>query len=92
MLRGIQAVYVAALVVVPCMLVHALDNGLAKTPPMGWRSWNCYHGDVSDVQIRATIDAVTQKTRSVDGIPHSLVDLGFVHVGIDDGWQACGTG
>ena len=20
-----------------------LDNGLALTPPMGWRSWNCYH-------------------------------------------------
>jgi hypothetical protein len=38
------------------------------------------------------VDAVTAKSRSVDGTPTSLVDLGFVHVGIDDGWQACGTG
>lgn len=70
----------------------ALDNGLAKTPPMGWRSWNCYHGDVNDTVIRATVDAVAAKSRSVNGKMMSLVDLGFVHVGVDDGWQACGMG
>ena len=25
----------------------ALDNGLALTPPMGWRSWNCDHLEVT---------------------------------------------
>ena len=37
------------------LLLHssaALDNGLALTPPMGWRSWNCYHGDVSEDKIK----------------------------------------
>ena len=28
----------------------------------------------------------------VDGKPTSLVDLGFVDAGIDDGWQACYSG
>ena len=58
----------------------------------GAGSWNCYHGDVDDKSMRATIDAITDRSRTVDGKPTSLADLGFVHVGIDDGWQACGTG
>ena len=86
----IASVTIGALAAV--QLVHALDNGLAVTPPMGWRSWNCYHGDVTDSKIRSTIDAITAKTRMVDGVAHSLADLGYQHVGIDDGWQACGTG
>lgn len=74
----------AALLVGPA---SALDNGLALTPPMGWRSWNCYHGDVSQAKIEATIDAITDKSRGT-----SLAELGFKDVGVDDGWQACGTG
>ena len=69
----------------------ALDNGLALHPPMGWRSWNCYHGDVKDADIRATIDVMVGK-RLVDGKAASLADMGYFHVGVDDGWQACGTG
>ena len=26
----------------PAYYVEALNNGLAKTPPMGWNSWNCF--------------------------------------------------
>ena len=26
------------------------------------------------------------------GAPTSLVQLGFDHIGLDDGWQACGQG
>lgn len=26
--------------------VYAIDNGLGITPPMGWRSWNCFGGNV----------------------------------------------
>lgn len=70
----------------------SLDNGMAKTPPMGWRSWNCYHGDVSAAKVEATIDAITDKSRKVGGVPTSLADLGYRHVGVDDGWQACKTG
>lgn len=61
---------------------------LAAACSMGWRSWNCYHGDVSQAKIEATIDAVVKKRAG--GV--SLLDLGFSDVGVDDGWQACGTG
>ena len=63
----------------------SLDNGLALTPPMGWRSWNCYHGDVSAAKIQATIDAITARTRPVAGASghKSLADLGYLHVGVE---------
>ena len=72
--------------------VGALVDGLARTPPMGWRSWNCYHGGVTDAAIRATIDAITSRHRRVDGEWASLADLGYARVGIDDGWQLCHAG
>jgi len=58
----------------------------------GWRSWNCYHGDVNEALIRATVDAVTSRKRQVDGRPTSLLDCGYDHVGVDDGWQECNAG
>ena len=27
---------------------RAMDNGLARTPPMGWSSWNAYGGHQTD--------------------------------------------
>eukprot|EP01047_Picozoa_sp_COSAG01_P002314 COSAG01_NODE_60_length_29981_cov_23.262533_39_plen_190_part_00 len=48
---------------------------------------NCDQGDVDDAKIRATIDAITDSSRGT-----SLLKLGFRDVGVDDGWQACGTG
>lgn len=72
--------------------VWAIDNGLGITPPMGWRSWNCYQGEVTDAKIRMTIDAAVARTRKVDGKLVSLLDVGYSHIGVDDGWQACDTG
>jgi len=70
----------------------AMDNGLAVTPPMGWRSWNCFQGDVSQSKMMTVLNAFLNKTLSVDGTPTSLFDLGYEHVGIDDGWQLCNSG
>jgi hypothetical protein len=42
--------------------------------------------------MRAVVDAMVDKSRSVNGKPTSLVDLGYITVGLDDNWQACGTG
>eukprot|EP00041_Stephanoeca_diplocostata_P026427 m.712695 g.712695 ORF g.712695 m.712695 type:complete len:436 (+) comp22965_c0_seq2:114-1421(+) len=75
------------------MQPSALENGLARTPPRGWRSWNCDHGDVNDTAIRKVIDAMVSRKRVIhDGSSMTLFDLGFTHVGVDDGWQACETG
>ena len=72
--------------------LRALNNGLARSPPLGWRPWNCYLGDVYSERLRDVIDAVVDRSRAVNGVPTSLADLGFGDVGVDDGWQACGTG
>lgn len=62
------------------------------SPPMGWRSWNCFGGDIDDQKMRNIIEAMVSKKRLVDGVNTSLLDLGYQHCGIDDGWQMCGAG
>jgi alpha-galactosidase len=55
-----------------------VGDDLALTPPMGWSSWNCFLG------------GITQK--KILGIAHGLVDAhlndhGFVYINTDDCWQ-----
>ncbi len=54
------------------------DDGLARTPPMGWNSWNCFHLDISDAMIREIADAMVES---------GMRDAGYVYLNIDDGWQ-----
>ncbi len=56
----------------------ALDNGVARTPPMGWNSWNHFGCDVSAQLIRETADAM---------VTSGLRDAGYQFVVIDDCWQ-----
>jgi alpha-galactosidase len=56
----------------------ALDDGLARTPPMGWNSWNHFACDVSAQLIRETADAM---------VASGLRDAGYQYVVIDDCWQ-----
>jgi alpha-galactosidase len=90
------------LLVIFALCVNSLEDGLANTPPMGYRTWNSYNRNVNqtlmhdiakfltrqlDVHITGTTttpSAVTQAT--------TLRDLGYVHVGLDDNWQACKAG
>ena len=55
-----------------------LDNGLARTPPMGWNSWNHFGCDVSARLIRETADAM---------VASGMRDAGYRYVVIDDCWQ-----
>lgn len=54
------------------------DGGMARTPPMGWNSWNHFKGAVDDATIRGVADAMTS-----DG----MRDAGYVYVNIDDTWE-----
>ncbi len=56
----------------------ALDNGLARTPPMGWNSWNKFGCDVSEKLIKETADAM---------VASGMKDAGYEFVIIDDCWQ-----
>ena len=58
--------------------LSALDNGLARTPPMGWNSWNKFGCNVSESLIREMTDAM---------VTSGLKDAGFQYVVIDDCWQ-----
>jgi alpha-galactosidase len=64
----------------PCTLAAQAKplEGLAKTPPMGWNSWNKFACDVSDQLIRATADAM---------VASGMKDAGYQYVVIDDCWQ-----
>ncbi len=53
-------------------------NGLAKTPPMGWNSWNKFKNKVTDQLIRETADAMAR---------NGMKDAGYVYINIDDTWQ-----
>ncbi|EDQ90448.1 uncharacterized protein MONBRDRAFT_3278, partial [Monosiga brevicollis MX1] len=66
--------------------------GQAKTPAMGWRSWNCYHADIDQGKMESVMAAMVNRSRLVVGQPTSLHDLGYQDVGLDDNWQACGAG
>ena len=70
----------------------AIDNGLGLLPPMGWRSWNCFHANVDQAKMEGIMDAMVDRSRLVDGKPTSLLDLGYDNCGLDDNWQACGAG
>ena len=56
---------------------------------MGWRSWNAFVRHVSDAKMRRAIDAIVSRGRLVDGQPTSLLDLGYINVGLDGGWPNC---
>jgi alpha-galactosidase len=54
------------------------DNGLARTPPMGWNSWNKFAVNIDDKTVREIADAL---------VSSGLRDAGYVYINIDDGWQ-----
>ncbi|HEX6808438.1 MAG TPA: glycoside hydrolase family 27 protein [Gemmatimonadaceae bacterium] len=56
----------------------APDNGLARTPPMGWNSWNHFSCNVNEQTIRETANAM---------VVTGMRDAGYRYVVIDDCWQ-----
>jgi alpha-galactosidase len=59
-------------------LVDVPDNGLARTPPMGWNSWNKFAGKVDDASVRAMADAM---------VSSGMSKAGYVYINIDDTWE-----
>jgi hypothetical protein len=54
------------------------DNGLARTPPMGWNSWNKFAGRVDDAGVRGMADAMAT---------NGMKDAGYQYINIDDTWE-----
>ncbi|KAF0096036.1 MAG: alpha-galactosidase [Puniceicoccaceae bacterium 5H] len=48
------------------------------TPPMGWNSWNCWGGAVSEDRVLRAAEAIVEL---------GLDRYGWSYVNVDDGWQ-----
>lgn len=63
----------------PLVQLHDVrDNGLARTPPMGWNSWNKFAGKVNDAVVRSMADAM---------VSSGMSKAGYTYINIDDTWQ-----
>ena len=58
--------------------VLGTSNGLAKTPPMGWNSWNKFACNVNETVVRGAADAMASS---------GMRDAGYSYIVIDDCWQ-----
>lgn len=69
--------------------VIALENGLARTPPMGWMHWEQFRCEVDCVKNPKTC---ISESLFVDMIDHVAADgwleYGYEYVDIDDCWMA----
>jgi alpha-galactosidase len=68
---------VAVQVVAATAPAQALNNGLAKTPPMGFNDWNAFGCNVDEQLIKQTADFF---------VTSGLKDAGYTYVNIDDCW------
>jgi len=59
-------------------IIELPPNGLAKTPPMGWNSWNHFGCNIDDAIVRSIADAM---------VKNGLAAAGYKYINIDDGWQ-----
>jgi alpha-galactosidase len=51
---------------------------IALTPPMGWNSWNCFAGAVSEDKVKRAADAMVRS---------GLINHGWTYINVDDYWQ-----
>ena len=51
---------------------------IALTPPMGWNSWNCFAGAVSEAHVKSAADAMVKS---------GLINHGWTYINVDDYWQ-----
>ena len=63
----------------PLPTLHKVaNNGLARTPPMGWNSWNKFAGRVDDAAVRGVADAMAT---------NGMKEAGYQYINVDDTWE-----
>lgn len=55
------------------------ENGVAKTPPMGWSSWNTFRNHIDQDLIYETAEAMKNS---------GLAEAGYKYINLDDCWQS----
>ncbi|KAM0927704.1 hypothetical protein ACQ4PT_002711 [Festuca glaucescens] len=59
-----------------------VDNWLARTPQMGWNSWNHFGCDINETVIRSTVDAL---------VSSGLANAGYTYVNLGRGYMDVAT-
>lgn len=54
-------------------------EGLAKTPPMGWNSWNTFEVNINEELVKQTADIM---------VSSGMREVGYTYIVLDDGWMA----
>ena len=63
---------------------NALNNGVGRTPPLGWNTWktcgeeSCGHDICNEAEIKSVAMAMIQ---------NGMQDLGYNYVNLDDCWH-----
>jgi alpha-galactosidase len=65
-------------VLLPSRAAHALANGQAMVPPMGWNSWNKFQCGITDTIVKQAAD---------DMVSSGMKAAGYQYIVIDDCWQ-----
>jgi alpha-galactosidase len=55
-----------------------VGDRIALTPPMGWNSWNCFAGAVTEERVKSAADAMVKS---------GLINHGWAYINVDDYWQ-----
>ena len=58
--------------------VFAHPDSLVLTPPLGWNSWNVFHENINENQIKEVADAM---------VSSGLKDAGYIFLNLDDNWM-----
>jgi alpha-galactosidase len=69
----------AVLLLLAASPADALDNGLARRPPMGWNSWYSYRCHVTEQGVMANAHAL---------VDSGLAARGYRYVNVDGCWEA----
>jgi alpha-galactosidase len=55
-----------------------IGDQIALTPQMGWNSWNCFAGAVTEERVKSAADAMVKS---------GLINHGWTYINVDDYWQ-----
>ena len=65
------------LLLVIFILISALDNGVGRTPPMGWNAWNRYNCNINEKIMKRAADMMVES---------GLAAKGYKYINLDDCW------
>jgi alpha-galactosidase len=74
MATALVALSFAALLLAPAL---GRDDGLARTPPMGWSTWYAFGANLNETRVVQMADAI---------VSTGLRDAGYRFVNLDDAW------